>query len=192
MSTSFANAGGRPSAQSGAATANAVLEIERAAIRASDITTCVSEEDRAAVLDEVPDAAIEIISNAHAPVVAAPPRGGRRGLLFVGNFHHPPNADAAMHLVRDVMPLVWRELSAARLTIVGLGASSELEALAMDRVRLAGWVEDLDSELDRAVAMVAPLRYGGGVKGKVTESLSRGLPVVTTSIGSRGDGRHGR
>ena len=34
--------------------------------------------------------------------------------------------------------------------------------------------------------MVAPLRYGAGMKGKVTQSLAAGLPVVTTTIGAEG------
>jgi glycosyltransferase involved in cell wall biosynthesis len=39
--------------------------------------------------------------------------------------------------------------------------------------------------------MVVPLRYGAGIKGKLGESLSYGLPVVTTSIGAEGFGLTG-
>jgi hypothetical protein len=34
--------------------------------------------------------------------------------------------------------------------------------------------------------MVAPLRFGAGIKGKIGTALSHGLPVVTTSIGAEG------
>jgi hypothetical protein len=34
--------------------------------------------------------------------------------------------------------------------------------------------------------VVAPLRYGAGIKGKVVEALFHQVPLVTTSIGSEG------
>ena len=48
--------------------------------------------------------------------------------------------------------------------------------------------------LDRCRVSVAPLRYGAGVKGKVTESLAAGVPVVATPVAAEGigltDGEH--
>jgi glycosyltransferase involved in cell wall biosynthesis len=58
--------------------------------------------------------------------------------------------------------------------------------LASTRVKVAGWVPDLAPLLRESLAMVAPLRYGAGVKGKVTESMGAGLPVVTTTVGVEG------
>ncbi len=58
---------------------------------------------------------------------------------------------------------------------------------------MTGWVKDLAPLYASSRVMVAPLRYGAGMKGKVTQSLAAGLPVVTTSIGAEGldvvDGR---
>jgi glycosyltransferase involved in cell wall biosynthesis len=34
--------------------------------------------------------------------------------------------------------------------------------------------------------LVAPLRYGAGLKGKIALALARGLPVVTTTVGAEG------
>jgi len=33
---------------------------------------------------------------------------------------------------------------------------------------------------------VAPLRFGAGIKGKITDSWLYGVPVITTPIGSEG------
>ena len=115
-------------------------------------------------------------------------RDAPRGLLFVGGFEHPPNTDAAVTLVRDVMPLVWRELGPVPVTIVGADPPAEVQALAGPEVDVAGWVEDLPPLYDSARVMVAPLRYGAGMKGKVTQSLAAGLPVVTTPVGAEGLG----
>jgi glycosyltransferase involved in cell wall biosynthesis len=66
--------------------------------------------------------------------------------------------------------------------------------LASSLVEVTGWVQDVDSLIDGARAMVAPMSYGAGLKGKVTQALAAGLPVVTTPIGAEGlpavDGEH--
>ena len=113
-------------------------------------------------------------------------------MLFVGGFEHPPNVDAALALVNDVMPLVWERLGDVPVTIAGSKPTPEVEALAGPNVEITGWVEDLQPLIDGARAMAAPLRYGAGMKGKVTQSLGAGLPVVTTPTGAEGLGAAGR
>jgi glycosyltransferase involved in cell wall biosynthesis len=112
----------------------------------------------------------------------------RDELLFVGGFAHVPNVDAALRLVREVMPLVWSEVPEARVRIVGDAPPPEVRALASERVAVAGWVRDLDTALGAARATVSPLRYGSGIKGKILTSLAAGVPVVTTAIGNEGLG----
>ena len=84
------------------------------------------------------------------------------------------------------MPAVWRELGGVQVTIVGPHPPPEVQALASPLVDVTGWIEDLRPLLERARLMVAPLRYGAGMKGKVTQALATGLPVVTTPIGAEG------
>ena len=91
-----------------------------------------------------------------------------------------------MRLVGGVMPRVWKELGDVPVTIIGPLAPPEVQALASPLVEVAGWVEDIDPLFDAAMAMVAPLNYGAGLKGKVTQALAAGLPVVTTPIGAEG------
>ena len=168
------------------AKAEALREIELALIRACDATIVITGDEREHVLAEVPDADVRLVPNANDVAGGVPPAAGRDGLLFVGGFQHTPNLDAAFVLVREIMPLVWRELPECRLTIVGPHAPPEIEALASERVTVAGWVADMTPLLESSRAMVAPLRYGAGMKGKVTQSLAAGLPVVTTGIGAEG------
>jgi GT2 family glycosyltransferase/glycosyltransferase involved in cell wall biosynthesis len=170
------------------AKAATLREIELALIRACDRTIVISEPERDHVLAEVPDADLVVIPNANDVAVHVPPPDGRMGLVFVGGFQHTPNMDAVIVLVRDVMPHVWRELPDYPVTIVGPHAPPEINALASERVHVAGKVDDLEELLSRARATVAPLRFGAGMKGKVTQSLAAGLPVVTTPVGAEGLG----
>lgn len=173
------------------ARAYALRELELAMIRATDATLVVTDAEREQIERDVPKAKVLVVPMVHDVEPGVPPPENRSGIIFVGGFQHLPNVDAAVHLVKDVMPAVWRELGDVRVTIVGSHPPPDVQALASPRVDVTGWVEDLQPLLDGARLMVAPLRYGAGMKGKITQALSVGLPVVTTPIGAEGLEREG-
>ncbi len=112
----------------------------------------------------------------------------RQGLIFVGGFAHHPNKDAVLWFVEEIYPLIRKELEVP-FYIVGSKVPDEVKALdGRDGIVVKGFVSD--EELDRLYAscqaVVVPLRYGAGVKGKVIEALYNGMPTVTTSIGAEG------
>jgi GT2 family glycosyltransferase/glycosyltransferase involved in cell wall biosynthesis/SAM-dependent methyltransferase len=166
--------------------AAALRELELAMMRAADVSLVVSDSEQQQVETDVPGADVRVIPTVHAVEPHVPPAEGRTGILFVGGFAHPPNVDAAVGLVKDVMPAVWRELGDVKVTIVGPDPPPEVQALASPLVDVTGWIEDLQPVFDRSRMMIAPLRYGAGMKGKVTQSLAFGVPVVTTPIGAEG------
>jgi GT2 family glycosyltransferase/SAM-dependent methyltransferase/glycosyltransferase involved in cell wall biosynthesis len=168
------------------AKAQALRQLELAIIRASDTTLVVSDSERVQVERDVPDAHVVMVPTVHDIEPFVLPPEDRSGIIFVGAFQHLPNIGAAMKLVNDVMPKVWRELQHVRVTIVGPNPPPEVQALASPRVDVAGWVEDLLPLLENSRLLLAPLVYGAGLKGKITQCLAVGLPVVTTPIGADG------
>jgi O-antigen biosynthesis protein len=166
--------------------AQALRHLELAMIRAADATIVVSNCEREQVERDVPGSRVIVIPTVHDIEPLVQPPEGRSGILFVGGFEHTPNIDAAICLVKEVMPKVWRELGDVPVTIVGSSPPPQVTALASPLVDVTGWVEDLQPLFDNARLMVAPLRYGAGMKGKITQSLAVGLPVVTTPIGAEG------
>ena len=104
-------------------------------------------------------------------------------LLFVGNFSHPPNVDAARFLITAVLPLIGGRPSTR---IVGHGAERVAGTPAGGGVTVTGPVPDLRPHLAAARVVVAPVRFGTGMRGKVLEGLAMGRPVVTTSLGAEG------
>ena len=177
---------GRQMGGSAAQVAAGFRELELALCRATDVTLVVSDAERQHLAEVAPEVAIEVVPNANEISGEVPGPEGRSGLLFVGGFQHLPNVDAALYLAGEVMPRVWRERPEVVLTLAGSAVTPEIEALASDRIEVAGWVEDLGPMLRQSVALAAPLRYGAGMKGKVTQSLAAGLPVVTTTTGAEG------
>jgi O-antigen biosynthesis protein len=166
--------------------AKALRELELAMIRATDATLVVSGAEGLQIQRDVPGAKVVVVPMVHDVEQDVSPPQGRSGILFVGGFEHLPNVDAAVRLVRDIMPLVWKMLGKVKVTIVGSSPPREVLDLASPLVDVAGWVQDLRPLLQSARLTVAPLRFGAGMKGKVTQCLAVGLPVVTTSVGAEG------
>lgn len=113
----------------------------------------------------------------------------REGLLFVGGFAHPPNADAVLWFANEIFPRI-REKLKINFYIVGSKVTEEIKALEQpgNGIIVKGFVSEEElSELYRTCRIVVvPLRYGAGVKGKVVEAIYNGAPIVTTSVGSEG------
>ena len=153
----------------------------------SDRTWVVSEVERELLATRAPGAAVDVVSNIHEPVVGLPGFSARNGLLFVGSYRHPPNVDAACWLADEIMPLVRERLPGVRLSLVGADAPPPVLALqGRPGIDLLGHVPDLEPLLDRSRISLAPLRFGAGIKGKINQSFSRGLPVVATPCAVEG------
>ncbi|HTZ64169.1 MAG TPA: glycosyltransferase [Solirubrobacteraceae bacterium] len=166
--------------------AKILRDLELALIRNTDATLVVTDDERAQIQRDVPNANVFVVPNIHDIEPEVAPAQDRSGILFIGSFEHLPNVDAAVQLVKHVMPVVWESLGNLRVTIVGSDPPPEVQALASSRVDVTGWVRDLRALLGQSRMLVAPLRYGAGMKGKITQCLAAGLPVVTTSIGAEG------
>jgi GT2 family glycosyltransferase/ubiquinone/menaquinone biosynthesis C-methylase UbiE len=112
----------------------------------------------------------------------------RSGILFVGGFDHTPNKDGILWFYNEILPLIREILPNLSLTIAGSNPPAEVRRLESKFIKVTGRVSDqqLSAFYENHRAAIAPLRFGGGVKGKVVESLLKGLPIVTTSIGSQG------
>jgi GT2 family glycosyltransferase len=161
-------------------------EEELRACRRADAVLAVSAHDRERLAREDPQLEIHVVSNIHELHPSAVPFEEREGILFVGGFRHEPNGDAIVWFAREVMPLINQALPDVRLRIVGSEMPDEVRQLAGDRVLVEGYVPDLTDILDHARVSIAPLRYGSGVKGKVNQSMSHGLPCVVTSVAAEG------
>lgn len=109
-------------------------------------------------------------------------------VFFVGGFAHVPNVDGVKWFTSQVWPLVQARDPAYRLVIAGSNPPPGLVGAGVTGVELLGRISDEQlNAFYRTVGMaIAPLRFGGGVKGKVIEALAKAVPVVTTSVGVQG------
>jgi glycosyltransferase involved in cell wall biosynthesis len=125
---------------------------------------------------DIPPCMDDVDDNSSSPV-----------LLFVGSMAYPPNVDAVQFFTREILPLVRREVPAARFMIVGRDPSPAVWRLHDNTtVVVTGTVPDVEPYLRQATVVVAPIRVGGGTRVKILEAMAHQRPVVATSIGAEG------
>lgn len=154
----------------------------------ADAVIAFTESDRAKLMalfggDGPPVACIPFrLPLAACPAAPAIPSD----ILFIGNFNHPPNVDAAERLVRSIVPRVRMALPDATVAIVGADPPSWLAAAGDAKTRITGRVEDTAPYLSGAKLVVAPLRQGGGMRVKVIEACIHGKALVATPRSASG------
>ncbi len=113
-----------------------------------------------------------------------PYEGNKKQVIFYGAMNRTENIEAAEILAEDILPLVKDK--EVELLIIGAHPSAEIKALESDRVHVLGFVESIGDFFRNALCMAAPLHQGAGVKIKILEAMSAGIPVLTTDIGIEG------
>lgn len=113
-------------------------------------------------------------------------------IVFTGHMSNPNNERAATFLVREIAPAVWREVADAKVILVGADPTTNVRALAGDRVEVTGAVEDVRPFLWGATVAAVTMRSGTGIKNKLLEAWAAGAPVVATPVACQGvPSRHG-
>ncbi len=115
----------------------------------------------------------------------------RAHFLSIGNFRHAPNWDAVLWMKTTVWPLIRQQLPTAQLHIYGAYTPPKATALhnAAQGFHVLNWAQDALQVMTAARVLLAPLRFGAGIKGKILDAMICGTPNVTTPIGA--EGMHG-
>jgi GT2 family glycosyltransferase/glycosyltransferase involved in cell wall biosynthesis len=166
--------------------AEELRQSELGLMKQAELTLVVSDYEKSLLHTLVPSVDVQVLSNVHRIHGRQAPFSTREGLLFLGNFEHEPNIDAARWLIDEIMPRLRGLLPSACLHIVGYRADEVLADCACVNVKVHGFVADLEPMLSDVKLALAPLRFGAGVKGKINMAMSYGVPVVTTQIGAEG------
>ncbi len=117
-----------------------------------------------------------------------PSFSNREHFVFIGNFLHAPNVDAVLFLKDTLWKLLKKQLPDAELHIYGAYATQQIIQLhnQQEGFLIQGYATCPETVVKQAKVVLAPLRFGAGIKGKLTEAMSCGTPSVTTLIGAEG------
>ncbi len=110
----------------------------------------------------------------------------RENFVFIGNFLHEPNWNAVQYLKEKIWPLIRKQLPEASLLIYGAYPLQKVLQLhkSAEGFLIKGRADDAHEVVKNARVVLASLRFGAGIKGKLLEAMQCGTPSVTTSIGA--------
>ncbi len=154
---------------------------ELALIRKADLTLVVSAVEKELLESLDSNAQVMLLSTIHEPLATGKGFAERADLLFIGGFRHPPNTDAVLWYGTQILPRLRERLPGVKTYVVGMDPPPTIKTLAAEDLVITGHVPDLTPYLSGCRLSVSPLRYGAGVKGKVSHAMSYGLPVIATT-----------
>lgn len=116
------------------------------------------------------------------------PFAEREHFVSIGNFLHEPNFDAVLQLRNEIWPSIRKALPKAEMHVYGAYPSQKVHQLhkPSDGFFIKGRAENARDVISKARVMLAPLRFGAGLKGKLVEAMLFGTPAITTPIGAEG------
>ena len=162
---------------------------EGRALRSVDGVVAVSEADAAWIRSQAPDAALRIVRNGVDVDFFGPRRTPAKStsVVFTGSMDYPPNIDAAVWFADEIFPGLRERLPQLRFVVVGRRPPAEVQALAArPGIDVTGEVDDVRPYISDALALVVPLRSGGGTRLKILQAMSMACPVVSTTVGAEG------
>lgn len=112
----------------------------------------------------------------------------RKDFIFIGNFWHEPNLDAVLQLKKEIWPVISKQIPDAKLHIYGAYSSKKITDLNNEKERFLvhGRAKNAFEVLENAKILLAPIRFGAGIKGKLLEAMTVGTCSITTKIGCEG------
>lgn len=152
-----------------------------------DYIIAISDKEKEIMSQYADKNKIITISNIHYPKIDITERKNfseSKGITFIGSIHEP-NIDAVKFLYEKIMPIVWKTNPELEVSIIG-NVSEKLDLKLYPKFKFLGFVESIEEHFMNSKIMVAPLRFGAGVKGKIGQAFEYFFPVVTTDIGAEG------
>lgn len=152
------------------------------------IITC-SQEDKNEILNNVPNARVEVVPNGvdldyfipHSMPAPEP------SLLFTGTMTYEPNRDAVEYFIEYIFGHVTKLHPTCKFIIAGANAQDVFKKHAGNpQIEIISSPSDMRPLYNKAWIVVVPLRSGSGTRLKILEAMAMEKPVVSTTVGAEG------
>src|SRR5215813_10227640 len=164
---------------------------EKEALKQFDGIVTVSDVERNWVQRHAPGSIVDVVPNGvdtsyFSPFLPVTLKTNPH-ILFTGAMDYPPNVDAACWFCNEILPVLHRNIPDIGLKIVGKNPHPQVLELGKKKgVEVTGTVPDMRSYLAGSVALIVPLRSGGGTRLKILEAMAMERPVISTTVGAEG------
>lgn len=103
-------------------------------------------------------------------------------IVFCGNMQYIPNINASEYLIKQIMPLVWKEMPETKVLLAGTTPKPSVKKLASQNVTVSGWVDDISECYAQSHIFVAPMQIGSGLQNKLLEAMAMKTPCITSPL----------
>ncbi|MDR7208155.1 glycosyltransferase [Flavobacterium piscis] len=119
-------------------------------------------------------------------LLKSPSFENRKNFVFIGNFLHEPNWNTVQYLKESIWALIKKQFPEAVLEVYGAYPSQKVLQLHQPKngFFIMGRATDANEVVKKARVVLAPIRFGAGLKGKLLEAMQCGTPSITSTIGS--------
>lgn len=171
---------------------NDTAKREIASILRSDLSLIISEVELDLLVTQygVDRSLLHYLPFLEKPITAEvqerwQPFENREGFLFIGNYLHEPNWHTLQLLKSEVWPCLSKLLPGVTMHIYGAYPGQKVMQLHNPRERFLvhGRANSAASVMSAHRVLLAPIKFGAGLKGKFIDAMQTGTPTVTTSIG---------
>lgn len=158
--------------------------------RTFEAVTAVSEEDKQALIQAGGRPDMTVIPIAidvdEQPQIERQPSGPH--IVHIGTMYWPPNIEGITWFLDEIYPRIKARVPDARCTLIGARPPDSIKSREQTdpSLKVTGYVDDPLPYLRDASMMVVPLKAGGGMRVKILNALSQGLPMVSTTVGCEG------
>jgi glycosyltransferase involved in cell wall biosynthesis len=163
---------------------------EIASLMRCDLSLVISEYEMEILSEffKIDTALLHYLPLFFEPIVLAelPEFDQRHHFIFIGNFFHEPNVDAVKYLKQILWPEIRKQIPLAELHVYGAYPSEFILQMQQPKEKffVHGRAEDAKAVVKKARVVLAPIRFGAGIKGKLLEAMQCGTPSITTSVGA--------
>jgi glycosyltransferase involved in cell wall biosynthesis len=106
-------------------------------------------------------------------------------LFHLGAMNWQPNIEAVDYIL-DLWPEIRSKNTELEFHIAGIYAENEFDSNQAEGIIVDGYVENLEAFIENSGILLTPIQSGSGVRIKILEMMSHGIPVITTSLGAQG------
>ena len=162
-------------------------KFELKAIEKSDKTFCITAEEtsllRSKGFDNIYTLPYPIDNNIY--FYNWEPLKDKFNVLFVGDFSHPPNREAAKIITREFYPVL--DKNDIIITIVGRNISKIKKYLKRcNNIEIFENTRDVREFYWKSSLFIAPIFSGAGMRIKILEAAACGIPILMTDIANLG------
>lgn len=149
-----------------------------------DIVITLNKKDTNLLLNEgINEAAILQMCSYHGNYKNLVYKSSSENILFLGSMSRQENYLSVIWFIENVLNQLEESY---RFVVVGSNPPDKLLKYNSKRIEITGYVNDVSPYFENSLCFVSPLILGAGIKIKILEALSAGLPVVTNKIGAEG------